>query len=56
MSSDQATQHAPCPCCRGRGWTFVRSRRHTAALLIEGVLDSVTRADCLDCDGSGMAT
>jgi hypothetical protein len=55
MSSDQATPPVPCPCCRGRGWTFVRPRRHTAMLLIEGVPDSVIRADCLDCGGLGLA-
>jgi hypothetical protein len=53
MGGDQAI-HA-CPGCRRRGWTFVRSRRLTAAVLIEGVPDAATRADCLDCEGSGVA-
>jgi hypothetical protein len=53
MGGDQAI-HA-CPGCRGRGWTFVRSRRLTAVVLIEGVPEAVTRADRLDCDGSGLA-
>jgi hypothetical protein len=54
MSTDQATPPVACPCCRGRGWTFVRSRRHTAMLLIDGVLDSLIRTDCLGCGGSGQ--
>lgn len=55
MSAEQVIPLSPCLGCRGRGWTFVPSRRHTAALLIEGVIDSATKIDCLDCDGSGLA-
>jgi hypothetical protein len=57
MSCDTSAHPGICESCGGKGWKLITFRRSPASAGDAGetAVQRRQRADCLDCDGTGLA-